>query len=148
MTMTTRRASAIFYALMIAFLLTALPLSAQTFRGGINGTVTDSTGAVVPRASVVATNVDTGITHTTTSSSGGEFLFQDLPLGSYSVVVSISGFSTAKFAKVTVSAGTTYTAGEAGYGLSDRDRGGGRGRGGVGYDLSDADDEPVERSGE
>ena len=109
MTMTTRRASAIFYALMIAFLLTALPLSAQTFRGGINGTVTDSTGAVVPRASVVATNVDTGITHTTTSSSGGEFLFQDLPLGSYSVVVSISGFSTAKFAKVTVSAGTTYT---------------------------------------
>jgi len=109
MTMTARRASAVFVAWMIALLLTAVPLKAQTFRGGINGTVTDASGALVAHASVVATNVDTGITHTTTSSSGGEFLFQDLPLGNYSVVVTVAGFSTAKYDKVTVAAGTTYT---------------------------------------
>ena len=109
MTMTARRASAVFVAWMIALLLSAVPLKAQTFRGGINGTVTDASGALVAHASVVATNVDTGITHTTTSSSGGEFLFQDLPLGNYSVVVTVAGFSTAKYDKVTVAAGTTYT---------------------------------------
>jgi hypothetical protein len=109
MTMISRRVLNVLLTLLIVLPLMTHQLGAQTFRGGINGTVTDASGAVVPRASVVATDVDTGVTHTTTSSSAGEFLFQDLPLGSYSVVVSINGFSTAKFDKVTVSAGTTYT---------------------------------------
>lgn len=82
---------------------------AQTFRGGINGTVTDVQGAFIANAGVTATNVDTGVAHSTTTSSGGEFLFQDLPLGSYTITVTETGFSTAKFDKVAVSAGTTYT---------------------------------------
>jgi hypothetical protein len=94
---------------LFAILALALPTFAQTYRGGINGTVTDSTGAVVPGATVTATDAGTGIAHTTTSSSGGEFLFQDLPLGSYTVSVTVPGFSIAKFDKINVEAGTTYT---------------------------------------
>jgi hypothetical protein len=82
---------------------------AQTFRGGINGTVTDRTGAAIANATVVAVQADTGASRTTTSSSGGEFLFQDLPLGSYTVTVGFSGFQTVKTGKVMVSAGTIYT---------------------------------------
>src|SRR5258708_38950203 len=84
-------------------------LQAQTFRGGINGTVTDHTGAVIAKATVVAIQTETGSSHTTTSSSAGEFLFQDLPLGAYSVSASFPGFSTVKTDKVIVSAGTTVT---------------------------------------
>jgi hypothetical protein len=97
--------------LISLFVLLALGLAAhaQTFRGGINGTVEDPTGAVIPNADVVATDVATGIVHNTTSSSAGEFLFQDLPLGTYNISVTVAGFSVAKYDKITVAAGTTYT---------------------------------------
>ena len=68
--------------------------SGQTFRGGINGTVTDRTGAAIANATVVAVQTDTGATHSTVSSSAGGFLLQDLPLGTYSVTVGFSGFQT------------------------------------------------------
>ena len=85
------------------------PAFAQNFRGGLNGTVTDSQGAFVPNAAVVITDVDTSVTHNLTTSSAGEFSLQDLPLGTYSVTVTVPGFSTAKFDKITLLAGTTYT---------------------------------------
>ena len=95
---------------MALFLAAGAPqLVAQTFRGGINGTVTDNTGAVISGATVAATNVGTNVTATTISSSAGEFLFQDLPLGTYSVTVSSTGFSTSKVDNVSVSAGVIYT---------------------------------------
>jgi hypothetical protein len=94
---------------LLAIPALVLPVIAQTFRGGINGSVTDSTGAVVPNAAVTATDVATGIVHATTSSSAGDFLFQDLPLGSYTISVNVPGFSVAKFDKIEVAAGTTYT---------------------------------------
>jgi len=69
-------------ALTISFSF-ALPTAAlaQTFRGGINGSVTDSTGAVLPQALVTATNEATDLTYKTTSSAAGIFSFQDLPPG-------------------------------------------------------------------
>ena len=84
-------------------------LQAQTFRGGINGSVTDRTGAVIANATIVAVQTDTDTKHTTTSSSGGEFLLQDLPLGNYTVTVSFPGFQTVKTDKVSVQAGVIYT---------------------------------------
>ena len=97
---------------LIAFTLTlffSLSATAQTFRGGINGTVTDKTGGVIAGASVVAVDTATGVTHTTLSSSAGSFLFQDIPLGSYSVTASFTGFGTVKTDKIAVSAGSIYT---------------------------------------
>ena len=96
-------------ALLLILWTSGISAFAQTYRGGINGTVTDSTGAVVAGAAVIATDAATGVSHNSISSSGGEFLFQDLPLGSYTITVSLSGFSTAKVDKIPVSAGVIYT---------------------------------------
>src|ERR1700733_9967430 len=82
---------------------------AQTFRGAINGTVTDPSGAVVASASVKATNVATAVGITATTTSGGEFAFQDLPLGTYKVEITAAGFRTAAFDNISVTAGGAYT---------------------------------------
>jgi hypothetical protein len=95
---------------LLALVLFSVPaLLAQSFRGGINGTVTDAQGAAIANAAVSATDVETGIVHKTVSSSGGEFLFQDLPLGTYSVTADFAGFATSKYDKISVLAGITYT---------------------------------------
>src|ERR1700753_3219785 len=58
----------------------------------IKGIVTDPTGAVVPNATITATNVATGVVSTTTSSSTGDYRFQALPIGTYSINVTAPGF--------------------------------------------------------
>ena len=102
-----RAAFRIFTGLIL--LLAAAALHAQNFRGSINGTVTDPSGAVVPGASVEAVDDATMGSYKAVSSSGGAFLFQDLPLGTYTINVTASGFTPEKVAGVTVSAGVTYT---------------------------------------
>src|SRR5580658_6784265 len=82
---------------------------AQNFRGGINGVVTDQGGASIPGAQVQITEDATGVTHSSVSSSAGEYSFPDLPLGLYTVSATSSGFETIKVEKVQVSAGTTYS---------------------------------------
>jgi len=102
----------VFPAMLLALaVLIALPATAfgQTFRGGINGTVTDQSGAVVPGASVEATDTATNSAHKTISSSAGEYSFQDLPLGTYTVTVSATGFKGEKISAVPVTAGVIYT---------------------------------------
>src|SRR5271169_1621972 len=96
--------------LLVTFLMVVLASisSAQTFRGGISGIVTDQTGAIVPEAVVKATNEATGLVYTTTASTAGEFAFADLPLASYTVVVSRPGFSVITINGVRVSAGSMY----------------------------------------
>lgn len=83
--------------------------NAQTFRGAINGAVTDPSGAAVPNAQVRATETGTGIDHTTVTTSNGEFSFQDIPLGFYKVTVTATGFPPYAVEKVEVVAGTIYT---------------------------------------
>ena len=82
---------------------------AQTFRGAINGTVTDPTGAVVPNAQLKATEVATGIDHNTVATSDGQFAFQDIPPGMYKVAVTAAGFAPYTVDKVQVVAGSIYT---------------------------------------
>lgn len=82
---------------------------AQTFRGGINGAVTDPSGAVVAGAMVEAVDAATGVSHKTVTSSGGEYSFQDLPLGTYTVTVNGSGFKSTVVSTVPVTAGAIYT---------------------------------------
>jgi hypothetical protein len=94
---------------LLCILLVAVTASAQTFRGAINGTVTDSTGAVVRGAEVVATEIATGVAHKTVSSSAGDFTFPDLPLGAYQVSVTATGFNSVKVNQIPVSAGAAYS---------------------------------------
>jgi hypothetical protein len=84
-------------------------MHAQTFRGAINGTVNDQSGATIPGATVEAVQTGTGVSIKTVSSSAGEFIFRDLPVGSYDLTITASGFKVEKIAGVPVSAGTTYT---------------------------------------
>ena len=95
-------------AIVIAFSL-AVAVNAQTFRGTINGTVTDPSGGFVPNAAVKATEIATGIDHTTTTSSEGAFAFQDVPLGLYKITVTATGFPAYTVDKVDVTAGQIYT---------------------------------------
>jgi len=64
-------------------LLAPISLVAQTFRGGIAGTVTDASGAIVAGAAIKMVSPDTNYTREGVTSSSGEFTFQDLPLGKY-----------------------------------------------------------------
>jgi hypothetical protein len=100
---------ATFALLLVLVVSVSVSGYAQTFRGAINGTVTDPSGAVVAGANVKATDTATGIAHTSTTTSDGQFAFQDLPLGSYKIEVSASGFSTVVVAQVPVTAGSVYT---------------------------------------
>lgn len=82
---------------------------AQTFRGAINGTIVDPSGAVVSGAEVKAVNSATSIEYATVSSSDGQFAFQDIPLGNYVVKVVANGFPPFAASNVQVTAGTIYT---------------------------------------
>jgi hypothetical protein len=68
--------------------------NAQTFRGSVEGTVTDSTGAAIAGATVTIANPATGLTRTVQSSAQGDYFFPELPLGDYNLTVSQSGFRT------------------------------------------------------
>ena len=75
--------------------LIACPAPAQTGgEGAIEGTVTDATGAVIPNATVIATNQASKVSTTRTSTSAGLFSITPLIPGVYTVTVSAGGFST------------------------------------------------------
>src|SRR5215471_5534806 len=94
---------------LLVLLAVAAAANAQTFRGAINGTVSDPSGAVVPNAKVKATETATGADHNTVTTSDGQFAFQDIPLGTYKVTVTASGFAPYTADKVQVIAGSIYT---------------------------------------
>jgi hypothetical protein len=82
--------------MMVVFVvLAAASLAAQTFRGTILGTVTDPSGAVVAGAKVSAKNVGTGLERTTETSADGSYALPELPIGTYTVTVTLTGFQTA-----------------------------------------------------
>ena len=95
--------------LLFLVLVFVLPANAQTFRGAINGAVTDPSGAVVPAAHVKATNKATAIDYATESTSDGQFAFQDLPVGAYKVSIAAAGFPTLEVDNVSVAQGAIYT---------------------------------------
>jgi hypothetical protein len=64
--------------------------------GNIRGTVADSTGAIVPGASVVLLNSGTGLSRTEVTNDDGIFVFPDLPIGTYGLTITKSGFKTEK----------------------------------------------------
>src|SRR5437763_7988861 len=76
---------------VIAF-LSVTSLCAQVATGRITGRVTDSSGAVVPAASVKTFNIQTGVDTCTKSTSEGIFYLQNLIPGQYRVLVEVTGF--------------------------------------------------------
>ena len=82
----------LFCAALILTAVGAIPASAQTFRGTILGTVTDTSGAAVLNAKVTAHNVDTGVDRSTDTTADGGYLIPELAVGIYTVTVELSGF--------------------------------------------------------
>lgn len=73
--------------------------------GAVLGVVTDSSGAPVSGASIVVQNLDTGLSKTAASDSNGNFEVLALPIGQYSVAVSLAGFKTWKVDRLTLTIG-------------------------------------------
>ena len=79
---------------LLLLLLSAIPVWAQgqVPSGAIVGTVTDTSGAVIPNATVTATNTGTGISNSTTTNPTGDYSIPLLQVGTYSVAVEATGF--------------------------------------------------------
>ena len=83
-------------------LIASVTALGQAGRGGISGLVSDTTGAIIPGAKVVAQNTATGTKSTTVTTAAGLYNFVSVTPGKYSVTVSQSGFDTLVQNNVTV----------------------------------------------
>ncbi|PYQ39883.1 MAG: TonB-dependent receptor, partial [Acidobacteria bacterium] len=80
-------------ALLFAMLVLGAPgVGAQGTGGRISGTVLDSSGAVLPGATVTIVQEQTKLTKSTTTDKDGAYLFVSLPVGTYTVSAELSGF--------------------------------------------------------
>ncbi len=89
-------------ALMLLFGLTSSAFGQGT--GDIVGRVGDASGAVVPGASVTATNLATNIARTAVTSENGDYTFTLLPIGNYEVKTELAGFQT-RTSRITLGTG-------------------------------------------
>jgi hypothetical protein len=80
-------------------------LKAQQNNAAVVGTVTDSSGAVLPGATVTLTNIATNVAEAAETSGSGDYVFSAVQVGTYSVKVEIKGFKTFTAAGLTVAAG-------------------------------------------
>ena len=87
---------------LIWVLIVSAAAFGQTFRGTILGTVTDASGAVVSGAKVGVRNVGTGLERTTQTSADGSYSVPELPIGTYTVTVTQSGFQTSVTKEVVI----------------------------------------------
>jgi hypothetical protein len=105
----SHRKSAVRLALLLFSLLT---LSTTAFGQGIttgiiSGTVVDPSGAAIPAAHVVATDVAKGAQFTNDSQKGGAFSLHAMPVGRYRIVVTASGFTSLTVENIDVTSGST-----------------------------------------
>jgi hypothetical protein len=91
--------------LIYFFVLSAGTFRAQQNNASIVGTVTDSSGAVLPGATVTLTNTATNVAQTTQTSGAGDYVFPMVQVGTYAIKVEMKGFKTFASAGLTVAAG-------------------------------------------
>jgi len=77
----------------LVVLLFAEHLAAQSFQGGLRGTVRDPQG-VIPGATVTLVNQEAGVSRDTTTNDAGEYSFPGVPPGVYTIRASVAGFKT------------------------------------------------------
>jgi hypothetical protein len=85
----------LFFAALIVFAVAFAPQATAQSYAAVHGTVTDSSGAVIPKASITVLNTATGIKTVTQADKSGYFIFPQLQVGGpYTVTVSAAGFQT------------------------------------------------------
>lgn len=92
-------------AALLIFCLSLTGLAQSIDRGALSGTVTDSSGAVLPGAAVTITNVGTQAQRTVITGDDGRYNAQFLPPGEYTIEVSVPGFATTLLRNVIVQIG-------------------------------------------
>jgi len=88
----------IVFTLPLPLLFVSAALLAQVTSSSIFGTVTDTTGAVVPGVEIKVTQQETNFSRTVLADDSGKYIFNTLPLGTYRVEASAQGFK--KFSQV------------------------------------------------
>ena len=97
------------YCLCVTLLAIAAPTFAQEFRGRINGTVTDNTGAVLPGVTVTASSPALIQPQVQVTGADGGYRFLALPPGVYAIDFELTGFNTVKRSDVRVIINQTLT---------------------------------------
>src|SRR3954471_6690775 len=106
MSMKTRACAVLMFAACVLS-LTTVQLFGQAVNGTLLGTLTDSSGAVVPGAQVTITETGTAIPYSTQSNASGNFVFPNLPPGNYDVTSEAHGFKRETRTTVRVDVNTT-----------------------------------------
>lgn len=98
-------------SLAILFTLASITPTAfaQQTLGSINGTVTDSSGAVIAGANVKARNIGTNLLVTSATKADGSFAIADLPIGTYALTFTKEGFETVVYSQILVQGSRTST---------------------------------------
>src|SRR6187200_706800 len=89
-------------AMSVALVLLPASVRAQFDAATVLGTVRDSSGAIVPGATVTLKNVATGITATAVSDENGNYQFLNVRIGTYNARAELQGFSAAEAENFTV----------------------------------------------
>jgi Carboxypeptidase regulatory-like domain len=87
----------------------ALPSYSQQTLGAINGTVTDSSGGAVFKATVKARNAGTNLEQAATTKGDGSYSIADLPIGTYTLTFARDGFNTEVHSQILVQGDRTIT---------------------------------------
>ena len=95
--------------ILCAAFLSASLCHAQVSSSALNGTVTDATGSVVPKASVTVSSAATGFTRSVATNDSGGYSLSDVPPGTYDVSAEAAGFKKAVIAGVRLYVGQTAT---------------------------------------
>ena len=103
-----RALRAVFACAFLLLVCAAPTIQAQTVTGTLQGTISDSNGAVVPGATVTILNVETGQERTVTTNGEGFYLAPFLPLGKYNVTATSKGFGNVQREGVEVTLNQTY----------------------------------------
>ncbi|HKR27540.1 MAG TPA: carboxypeptidase-like regulatory domain-containing protein, partial [Acidobacteriaceae bacterium] len=86
------RTGKLWWITILSAALAALPIVAQQSTAGVNGTIVDNQGSVIPGATVTLTNTATGVTSRSTTNGSGYYAFVDLTPGEYTMTVTHAGF--------------------------------------------------------
>ena len=87
---------------LLVIVLSGTAAFAQAGRGGISGTITDPSGAVIPKVTVTLVNHATGVAQHTVSTAAGLYSFVSLNPGVYEITASVNGFESVAKDKLTV----------------------------------------------
>lgn len=97
------------WSALFVLLVSVFVFAQDTHLGGIAGTVRDPQSALVAGAQVTIVNQGTGLTQKAMTDTGGGYIFTQLPVGTYSVIVTQKGFATAEHRNVPVISGQRFT---------------------------------------